>query len=81
MNINLRANALRQLRSTTVLRESRMKSYWKLSWTTAAATYMLITQKKLESVNIDTPKGIYLTLKPENIEINKNPTPIEDIEW
>ena len=36
-----------------------------------AATYMLITQKKLESVNIDTPKGIYLTLKPENIEINK----------
>lgn len=37
-----------------------------------AATYMLITQKKLESVNIDTPKGIYLTLKPENIEIIKN---------
>ena len=36
-----------------------------------AATYMLITQKKIESVNIDTPKGIYLTLKPGNIEINK----------
>ena len=36
-----------------------------------AATYMLITQQKIESVNIDTPKGIYLTLKPENIEINK----------
>ena len=35
-----------------------------------AATYMLITQKKIESVNIDTPKGIYLTLKPGNIEIN-----------
>ena len=33
-----------------------------------AATYMLITQKKIESVNIDTPKGIYLTLKPGNIE-------------
>ena len=39
-----------------------------------AATYMLVTQKKLESVNIDTPKGIYLTLKPENIEINKEYT-------
>ena len=36
-----------------------------------AATYMLITQQKIESVNIDTPKGIYLTLKPRNIEINK----------
>lgn len=39
-----------------------------------AATYMLVTQRKLESVNIDTPKGIYLTLKPENIEINKEYT-------
>ena len=39
-----------------------------------AATYMLITQKKIESVNIDTPKGIYLTLKPRNIEINKEYT-------
>lgn len=34
-----------------------------------AATYMLMKKNKLNEVSIDTPKGIYLTLKPENIEI------------
>ena len=35
-------SACKCIKAITVLRESRMKSYWKLSWTTAAATYMLI---------------------------------------
>lgn len=34
-----------------------------------AATYMLLTKNKLEIVNIDTPKGIPLSLNVENINI------------
>ncbi|MGL5347292.1 MAG: cobalt-precorrin-5B (C(1))-methyltransferase CbiD [Peptostreptococcaceae bacterium] len=34
-----------------------------------AATYMLLTNKKIETINIDTPKGIPLTLKVENINL------------
>lgn len=34
-----------------------------------AATYMLLTKKKIDAINIDTPKGIPLTLKVENINI------------
>ncbi|HSQ90030.1 cobalt-precorrin-5B (C(1))-methyltransferase CbiD [Romboutsia sp.] len=34
-----------------------------------AATYMLLTKKKIDVINIDTPKGIPLTLKVENINI------------
>ena len=34
-----------------------------------AATYMLLTKKRIDSINIDTPKGIPLTLKIENINI------------
>jgi cobalt-precorrin-5B (C1)-methyltransferase len=34
-----------------------------------AATYMLLTKKRIDSINIDTPKGIPLTLKVENINI------------
>ncbi|MEG2984761.1 MAG: cobalt-precorrin-5B (C(1))-methyltransferase CbiD [Peptostreptococcaceae bacterium] len=37
-----------------------------------AATYMLLTQLTIESINIDTPKGIPLNLKVENININDN---------
>lgn len=37
-----------------------------------AATYMLITKKKIDVVNIDTPKGIPLTLNVENIILNDN---------
>ncbi|WP_250673835.1 cobalt-precorrin-5B (C(1))-methyltransferase CbiD [Paraclostridium ghonii] len=35
-----------------------------------AATYMLLTKDTLETINIDTPKGIPLTLKVENVNIN-----------
>ena len=34
-----------------------------------AATYMLLTKNKLEIVNIDTPKGIPLSLNVLNINI------------
>ena len=37
-----------------------------------AATYMLFTKEKIETINIDTPKGIPLSLKVENIDINNN---------
>lgn len=36
-----------------------------------AASHMLLTKKKLETVNIDTPKGIPLFLKVENIDIGE----------
>ncbi|WP_283595643.1 cobalt-precorrin-5B (C(1))-methyltransferase CbiD [Paraclostridium bifermentans] len=35
-----------------------------------AATYMILTKQTLETVNIDTPKGIPLNLKVENVDIN-----------
>ena len=35
-----------------------------------AATYMLLTKKSIDTVNIDTPKGIPLTLNVFNIDIN-----------
>ncbi|CEN79392.1 cobalt-precorrin-5B (C(1))-methyltransferase CbiD [Paraclostridium sordellii] len=37
-----------------------------------AASYMLLTQKVIKTINIDTPKGIPLTLNLENIEIKEN---------
>lgn len=37
-----------------------------------AATYMLLTKKKIKTINIDTPKGIFLTLKVDNIVIMDN---------
>lgn len=37
-----------------------------------AATYMFITKNKLDKVSIDTPKGVYLTLNPENIELTED---------
>lgn len=37
-----------------------------------ASTYMLFNKDKIEYINIDTPKGIQLTLKVENIELEKN---------
>ena len=37
-----------------------------------AAVYMLLSKDKIENVNIDTPKGIFLTIKVENIEIGDN---------
>lgn len=37
-----------------------------------AATYMLLTKKNIESINIDTPKGIPLRLKVKNVIINKD---------
>ena len=37
-----------------------------------AATYMLLTKKKIETINIDTPKGISLTLDVQNISLNDN---------
>ncbi|MEG2246621.1 MAG: cobalt-precorrin-5B (C(1))-methyltransferase CbiD [Peptostreptococcaceae bacterium] len=37
-----------------------------------AATHMLLTKSIIESINIDTPKGIPLNLKVENININDN---------
>ncbi len=36
-----------------------------------AATYMLLTKNKIETINIDTPKGIPLNLKVDNIYINE----------
>lgn len=36
-----------------------------------AATYMLLTKNKIEQVNIDTPKGISISLDVSNIDINK----------
>lgn len=35
-----------------------------------ASTYMIFANKKIENINIDTPKGIPLTLKVKNIELN-----------
>ena len=35
-----------------------------------AAAHMLLTKNSIETVNIDTPKGIPLSLKVENIDIN-----------
>lgn len=35
-----------------------------------ASTYMMLTNKKISNINIDTPKGIPLTLKVKNIELN-----------
>lgn len=37
-----------------------------------AATYMLLNKKRIETVNIDTPKGIQLSLKIHNVNISKN---------
>lgn len=37
-----------------------------------AATYMLISKIPIETINIDTPKGIPLSLKVENIDIQEN---------
>lgn len=37
-----------------------------------AAVYMLLTDEKIDTVNIDTPKGIYLTIPVVSSEIKKN---------
>ena len=37
-----------------------------------AATYMLLTNKKIKTINIDTPKGIPLTLDVQNISLNND---------
>ena len=37
-----------------------------------AATYMLLTKKKINTINIDTPKGIPLTLDVQNISLNND---------
>lgn len=37
-----------------------------------ASVHMLLTKHKIDNINIDTPKGIPLTLKVKNIEINRN---------
>ena len=37
-----------------------------------AATYMLLTKKKIKTINIDTPKGIPLTLYVQNISLNND---------
>ncbi|RDC49753.1 cobalt-precorrin-5B (C(1))-methyltransferase [Acinetobacter sp. RIT592] len=37
-----------------------------------AATHMFLTKETLETVNIDTPKGIPLNLKVENVDINND---------
>ena len=37
-----------------------------------AAVYMLLSKDRTENINIDTPKGIFLTIKVENIEIGDN---------
>lgn len=37
-----------------------------------ASVHMLFTKKSIGSINIDTPKGIPLTLKVENVEIRNN---------
>lgn len=34
-----------------------------------ASVHMLFTNKKIENINIDTPKGIPLTLKVKNVEL------------
>ena len=44
-----------------------------------AATYMLLTKKKIKTINIDTPKGIPLTLDVQNISLN-NDLPMVDVE-
>ena len=37
-----------------------------------ASVHMLLTKEKIENINIDTPKGIPLTLKVKNIEFEDN---------
>lgn len=37
-----------------------------------ASVYMLLTKQRVEKINIDTPKGIPLTLDVENIDLNEN---------
>ena len=37
-----------------------------------ASVHMLLTNKKIENINIDTPKGIPLTLNVKNIELKDN---------
>ena len=37
-----------------------------------AATYMLLTKKKIKTINIDTPKGIQLKLDVKNISLNND---------
>ena len=37
-----------------------------------AAVYMLLTNEKIDTVNIDTPKGIYLSIPVVSSEIKKN---------
>ena len=37
-----------------------------------ASVHMLLTKEKIENINIDTPKGIPLTLKVKNIELQDN---------
>ena len=37
-----------------------------------AATYMLLTKKQIKTINIDTPKGIPLTLNVQNISLNND---------
>ena len=37
-----------------------------------AAVYMLLTYEKIDTVNIDTPKGIYLSIPVVSSEIKKN---------
>ncbi|WP_455538993.1 cobalt-precorrin-5B (C(1))-methyltransferase CbiD [Terrisporobacter sp.] len=37
-----------------------------------ASVHMLLTNKKIESINIDTPKGVPLTLDVKNIELENN---------
>ena len=37
-----------------------------------AATYMLLTKKEIKTINIDTPKGIPLTLDVQNISLNND---------
>ena len=37
-----------------------------------ASVHMLLTRQEIENINIDTPKGIPLTLKVKNAEINKD---------
>lgn len=39
-----------------------------------ASVYMFFTNKKIENINIDTPKGIPLTLKVKNIELKNKYT-------
>lgn len=37
-----------------------------------ASVYMLLTKQRVEKINIDTPKGIPLTLEVKNIDLNEN---------